>query len=141
MGPSAQRSVAGKTRKYCHDRYAIAVMKQLPGRLVASVLLVICQEKFPDSLISLSFTELKCRGRVRWWMCITEDHHLCKEVWRYPVEMAMTDTNSVAIDKYKQLGKFPQEILEAMKSPSDEELDYKSQSQSRITVKINISFF
>ena len=37
MGPSAQQSVVGKTRKYCHDRYTIAVMKHLPGRLVSSV--------------------------------------------------------------------------------------------------------
>ena len=55
----------------------------------------------------------------------------------------MTDKNSLAIDQYKQLvsdqyqepveGKFPdatQEILEAMKSPSDEEMDYSSNSST-----------
>ena len=58
-------------------------------------------------------------------------------------EMEMTGKNSLAIDKYKQLvsdqyqepveGKFPdatQQILEVMKSPSDEELDYGSDSST-----------
>ena len=58
-------------------------------------------------------------------------------------EMEMTGENYLAIDKYKQLvsdqyqepveGKFPdatQQILEAMKSPSDEELDYGSGSST-----------
>ena len=61
--------------------------------------------------------------------------------------LEMTDKNSLAIDCYKQLvsdkyqepveGKFPdatQQILEAMKSPSDDELDRQtraSQSQSQ----------
>ena len=53
--------------------------------------------------------------------------------------LEMTDKNSLAIDCYKQLvsdkyqepveGKFPdatQQILEAMKSPSDDELDCSS---------------
>ena len=59
------------------------------------------------------------------------------------VEMEMTGKNYLAIDKYKQLvsdqyqepveGKFPdatQQILEAMKSPSDEEMDYGSDSST-----------
>ena len=57
------------------------------------------------------------------------------------VEKEMTDKNSLAIDCYKQLvsdkyqepvgGKFPdatQQIQEAMKSPSDNELDCSSDS-------------
>ena len=55
--------------------------------------------------------------------------------------LEMTDKNSLAIDCYEQLvsdkyqepveGKFPdatQQILEAMKSPSDDELDCSSDS-------------
>ena len=46
----------------CHDRYAIAVMKHLPGTLVASVV-VTCPEKFQGVLISLLFTEQKCHAK------------------------------------------------------------------------------
>ena len=62
------------------------------------------------------------------------------------VEMEMMGKNSLAIDKYKQLvsdqyqepveGKFPdatQQILEAMKSPSNEELDYGSDSSTSVS--------
>ena len=57
------------------------------------------------------------------------------------IEMEMTAKNALAIDKYKQLvsdqyqepleGKFPnapQQIVDAMKSLSDDELDYSSGS-------------
>ena len=57
--------------------------------------------------------------------------------------MKMTEKDALAIDKYKQLvsdqyqepveGKFPdatQQILDAMKSAADEELDYSSLSST-----------
>ena len=61
------------------------------------------------------------------------------------VEMEMTDKNSLAIAEYKRLvseqyqepvnGKFPddtQQILQALQSPSDEELDYHSDSSTYV---------
>lgn len=128
----------------CHDRYAIAVMKRLPGTLVASVVGHLPREisRFTYFII-VHGAKVSCK--------VVNVHHrrspLVQGGLEIPceviVEMEMTNKNSLAIDKYKQLvsdqyqepveGKFPdatQEILEAMKSPSDDELDYSSNSST-----------
>lgn len=128
----------------CHDRYAMAVMKRLPGTLVASVV-----GHLPREISRLTHFIIVHGAKVS---CKVMDvHHRrsplvqggleipCKVI----VEMEMTEKNALAIDKYKQLvsdqyqepveGKFPdatQQILDAMKSPSDEELNSSSGSNT-----------
>lgn len=119
-------------------------MKRLPGRLVASVVGHLPREisRFTHFII-VHGAKVSCK--------VVDVHHrrspLVQGGLEIPceitVEMTMTDTNSLAIDKYRQLvsdqyqepveGKFPdatQEILEALKTPSDEELDYSSYSST-----------
>ena len=125
-----------------HSIHAIAIKKRLPGILVASVVGHLPREisRFTYFIIAHG-AKVSCK--------IMDVHHrrspLVQGGLEIPceviVEMEMTDKNSLAIDCYKQLvsdkyqepvdGKFPdatQQILEAMKSPSDDELDCSSDS-------------
>ena len=128
----------------CHDRYAIAVMKHLPGTLVASVVGHLPREISRCTyFIIIHGAKVSCK--------VMDVHHrrspLVQGGLEIPcqviLEMEMTDKNSLAIAEYKRLvseqyqepvnGKFPddtQQILQALQSPSDKELDYHSDSST-----------
>ena len=138
-----------------HDRYAIAVMKRLPGRLAASVVGHLPREisRFTHFII-VHGAKVSCK--------VVDVHHrrspLVQGGLEIPcevtVEMEMTDTNSLAIDKYKQLvseqyqepveGKFSDAIKRYRRLSSHRQtkslttslsLALASQRQSRITIK------
>ena len=126
----------------CHDRYAIAVMKHLPGTLVASVV-----GHLPREISRCTYIHYYSRSKsvIQSNGCASQEIPLVLGGLEIPcqviLEMEMTDKNSLAKAEYKHLvseqyqepvnGKFPddtQQILQALQSPSDKELDYHSDS-------------